>query len=320
MSQTQAGQGAAIILMPNDITLSMIDAGTSVPEVDTSRGEVAWVAGAHSAGDRLVNFEGNLYTAVAAPGAVQPGTDTRVWRRTGPSNRMAPFDLMRSTAAQAQGELVFVIKAGFFTGLRLSGLAGDRLEITLMEHIEGVDQVVQQWQWDMFEQALGLFEYLYQPLRQIDQKAIFDLPLLADARLHIRITAGSSGRCAIGMLTLGFWETLLGSMPSFGGVEYGAQAEIKTYTDVEEDSDGGWVITPRAGGPATNIDCTVVIDADQANAAHALLSRVAGKPVAFIASQLGRYDYLNTLAILNATVSPTDYKHATLRITGRGSI
>lgn len=311
---------SAVILAPLDITLANILSGTTVPEVDEARGEVAWVAGAHASGAVNVNCDGSLWTAVDEPGNVRPGTDTTKWRRQGPSNRMAPFDLMRSTAAESNGELLYVIKAPFFTGLRLDGLVGERLEITLVE-IDGENETVHEhWEGDMYEQALGLFEYLYYPLRQIEQRAMFNLPLLANAQLRVRITASNNGKCAIGMMTLGFWESLLGNRPDFGGVEYGASAKIKTYTEISEKKDGSWEITPRRTGPAININCTVIIDAEQANSAFQKLKRAAGKPVAFIASNLGRYDYLNTFAILDAEISPPNWGMATLRITGRGSV
>lgn len=313
---------AAIILEPLDITPTMVIAGTSVPEVDTARGEVAWVAGSHASGAKNVNCDGALWEAVATPGSTRPGADYTKWRRTGPSNRMAPFDYMRSTAAEALGELVFVLQPGFYNGLRLDGLAGEYLEVVQYERTspdpEGL-QVLQRWSGDMYEQARGLFEYLYMPLRQIKQKHWLDWPMAANAELHIRITASNNGRCAVGMITLGFWETLLGQRADFGGVEYGAESTIKTHTTVADNPDGSWEFTPRTG-VSNNISCTVVIDADEANAAHELIARASGKPVVFIASGLPRYDYLNTFCFLSASVSPTNWGVVQLRLTGKGSI
>lgn len=311
---------SAVILEPITVTPDMVAPGTSVPEADASVGEVAWVATHPYAGSEgLVVHQGVRWAAIAPSTGVVPGTDVTKWRRQGPSNRMAPFDYMNSTAAQAVSQLVYVLRPGFYSGLRLSGLVGEHLEVTQYERIDGQLQVVEQWSGDMYEQARGLFEYLYMPLRQISQKLWLEWPLVNEAELHIRITASNGGRCAIGMITLGFWETLLGSKPDFGGVEYDAESEIKSYTTIEDNADGSWDIVPRAG-VANNISCTVVIDADQANAAHELLQRVSGKPVAFIASGLPRYDYLNTFAILSARVSPMNYRMAQLRITGKGSI
>ncbi|MBF6630646.1 MAG: hypothetical protein ITG01_05795 [Comamonas sp.] len=311
---------SAVILEPITVTPEMIVAGTSVPAVDINAGEVAWLQSTPYAGsEENVVHAGVRWASIAPSTGVVPGTDASKWRRQGPSNRMAPFDYMNSTAAKANGELVFILQPGFYSGMRLSGLVGERLEVTQYERVDGQLQVVEQWSGDMYEQARGLFEYLYMPLRQINQKLWLDWPLVNEAELHIRITASNGGRCAVGMITLGFWETLLGAKPEFGGVEYGAESEIKSYTTVEDNEDGTWDIVPRLG-VANNISCTVFIDAEQANAAHELLQRVSGKPVAFIASGLPRYDYLNTFAILSARVSPTSYGMAQLRITGKGSI
>lgn len=307
----------AAILIPLDITAAMIDAGTSVPAVDSAAGEVAWVAGAHASGATKVNHQGWLYTAIAAPASVEPGTDPTIWRRTGPSNRMAPFDEQTNTAASATESITYVLNPGFFTGLALYGLVGEQISMTLYDKSGG--EVIDSYTGELWEQPLGLFEYLYMPLRQINQKMWLDWPMVNDAQLRIRITASNGGRCAIGMITLGFWETLLGAKPEFGGVEYDAESEIKSHTSIEENEDGSWEYVPR-GGVSNNISCTVVVDAEEANAAHELLQRVSGKPVAFIASGLPRYDYLNTFSILSARVSPMNYGMAQLRITGRGSI
>lgn len=309
-------QGSAMLLLPNQITAAMITAGTSVPVVDSARGEVAWsIATAYTGVENKINYEGRLWASVAASTGVKPGTDTAKWRDEGPSNRMAPFDEALTTKCIAAGELKLVIKPGFFNGLALYGLVGERLEITLRATPGG--EIIYGWAGDMYEQAFGLFEYLYMPLRQITKRLAFDLAMAPDAELTIRITASNSGSCEIGMVVCGFWETLIGT-GEFGGVEYGASAEIKTYSYIKTNEDGSTTIVPRAS--ATNINCSVVIDAEQANKAVDLLTQVAARPVAIVLSGLPRYDYLNTVGLISGTATADTWRTAKLQITGKGFI
>lgn len=305
----------AVILIPLDITAAMIDAGTSVPAVDTAAGEVAWVAGSHASGATKVNHQGWLYTAIAAPANVEPGTDPTIWRRTGPSNRMAPFDDQTNTKARALESLTYVLRPGFFTGIALYGLYGEELEMTLYDSPDGV--VLDHYAGELWDQPLGLYEYLYMPLRQLTKWVRQDLELHPDAELHITVRAAEGREVGVGNIVVGHWATLLGS-GEFGGVEYGAGAEIKTYSYIKTNDDGSTTIVPRH--TATNISCTVVIDAEQASQAHALLSQVASKPVAFIASGLPRYDYLNTFGLVSASIHPESWRHASISLKVQGYI
>lgn len=307
---------SAVILIPLDIKANMIAAGTSVPVVDSERGEVAWDgATAYTAGAANVNYSGSLYTAITDSTNVRPNADTTKWRRQGPSNRMAPFDDQINTKARANGSLTYVLKPGFFTGLSVYGLSGETITVTLYDAPGG--NVVESYTGDLWDQPLGLFEYLYMPLRALTKWQRQDLPLYPDPELHITVSASNNVEVTIGHIVVGHWQTLLGN-GDFGGVEYGANAEIKTYSYIKTNDDGSTTIVPRH--TATNISCSVVIEAEQANLAHALLSQVASKPVAFIASGLPRYDYLNTFGLVSATVSPQSWRTATLNLKVQGFI
>lgn len=306
---------SAVILIPLDIKANMTAAGTSVPVVDSARGEVEWTAGSHNNGATNVNYGGSLWTAIDTPGDVMPGTDTTKWRRQGPSHRMAPFDDQINTKARANGSLTYVLRPGFFTGLSFYGLSGETITVTLYDAPGG--NVVESYTGDLWDQPLGLFEYLYMPLRALTKWQRQDLPLYPDPELHITVSASNNVEVTIGHIVVGHWQTLLGN-GDFGGVEYGANAEIKTYSYIRTNDDGSTTIVPRH--TATNISCSVVIEAEQANLAHALLQQVASKPVAFIASGLPRYDYLNTFGLVSATVIPQSWRTATLNLKVQGYI
>lgn len=304
----------AVILAPNTITAAMLAAGTTVPVVDTSVGEVAWLVGtAYPVGPR-VNHADSIWESVLASTGVTPGTDATKWLRFGPSNRMAPFDEKLNTRAVGAGSITYVIDAGFFTGFALYKLSGEHINIKLYDEPGGT--VVFERDSDLYEQAQGLFEYLFMPLRALTKLQVQDLPLLPGAQLHITITSPGAGEVGVGMIVFGFWETLLGS-GSFGGVEYGVGVEIKPYSFIKTLDDGSTEIVPRH--TALNVRCSVVIDAEQANAAVDLLTRVAAKNVAFIGSGLPRYDYINTYGLVSADIKTDNYGDARINLTVKGS-
>jgi hypothetical protein len=262
-----------------------------------------------------VNFDGSIWECVLAHTGVTPGTSATRWLRFGPSNRMAPFDDRPSTRTTRTTSLKYEIGLGFFTGFALYNIVGESINVKVLAGPGGTVEF--ETTRDLFDQALGLFEYLFLPLRPLGQLQVQDLPLLPTGQLHITITAAGSGAVGIGMVAVGFWETLLGS-GDFGGVQYGASAEIKTYSYFKENPDGSVEITPR--GTARNIRCAVMIDADQANAAADLLARIAAQPVAFIASGIGRYDYLNTFGLVSGDVNADNFSMSTVNLNIKGYV
>ena len=306
---------SAVILIPLSVTDAMMAAGTSIPAVDTSMGEAAWAAGtAYSAGQR-VNHGGSIWESVASSTGVTPGTDGTKWLRAGPSNRMAPFDDELNTRAVATGSMTYVLRPGFFTGLALWGLQGDHLTVRIYEQPGG--PVVEEYDADLYDQAAGLYELLFMPLRQRTQHYMRNLPLYPDAEVHITLSATGGGQVAVGLISIGHWDTLLGG-GDFGGVEYGATAEVKSYSYRKVADDG--TVTRKRRGSATNVDCSVVIDAEEANRAVELLHQVQGRPVAFIASGLPRYDYLSGFGDISGSATPQSFVHSILKIRIEGVV
>lgn len=310
-------EATAVILVPNTIGLSMVSSGTTVPVVDTDAGEVAYNAStAYTSGATGVNYEGWLYTALQNNTEITPGTDVKRWRRTGPSNRMAPFDDKLSTSATRPGSITYVLKPGFFTGISMFGLSGETISITVKDAPGGT--TIYSYSGDLWEQARGLFEYLFMPLRALTKWQYQGLELYPNAELTITISNTSpSQSVSVGAIICGHWQTLIGNA-EFGGVEYGGDAEIKTYSYFEENEDGVIEITPRNSG--TNVNCSLVIKSEQANQSFDILQSVASRPVAFIASGLPRYDYLNTYGLVSASVSPQTWNTSRINIKVRGYI
>ena len=306
---------SAVVLLPLTITDSMLAAGTTIPSVDAAAGEVAWVAGPAYAVGQRVNHGGAIWEAVLASTGVTPGTDSAKWLRFGPSNRMAPFDDEFDTRATAAGSLTYVIRPGFFTGLALWGMQADHITVHIYDQPGG--QIVETYDADLYEQAAGLFELLFMPLRQRTRHYMRNLPLYPDAEVRITLSAAGGGQVAIGMISIGYWDTLLGK-GDFGGIQYGVTADVKSYSYIKRSDDGK--VTRVRRGSATNVSCSVVIEAEEANRAVELLHQVQGRPVAFIASGLPRYDYLSGFGDMSGSATPQSFVHAELKINIEGVV
>lgn len=293
-----------VVLIPVPIIPAMVVDGTTVPEVDPARGEVAWAAGEYAIKDWVVHA-GKVYECVKPttdkPNAV-PGTAAAesYWLFKDASNRMSAFDDELDTKTYATGSLTLVLQPGFFTGLALWGVEGDHLLIRILDAPGGEE--VERWEGDLYEQALGLYELLFMPLRQRTQMYLRNLPLYANPEIHITITASGDAQVAVALVSVGHWDTLLGT-DVWGGIEYGgATAAVKSYSYLQQ-LEGGRTKRVRRGS-STNVSCNVAIAADQANHAVNLLHQVQGKPVAFIASGMARYDYLSGFGDISGQVTP----------------
>lgn len=311
---------SAVLLIPLEITAGMIQAGTSIPEVDTDAGEQAWDPNTDYAGtETKINHGGSLYSAVAASKGVTPGTDTSKWRRTGPSNRMAALDSELNTITRRDGEITYVLRPGFFTGLTLQGMVGDQLDIEIYDRPKDDPgaELVESWSGDLFEQALGLYELLFMPLARRTQFYLENLPLYPDAEVHVSLTSGPTSTVELALLSIGHWDTLFNS-EAWGGVEYGAEAEVKSYSYMKRNDDGS--VTRVRRGSGNNVICTVVIPSDEANRVSELLHQVQGRPVAFIASGLPEYEYLNGFGDVSGSVNAEGPNHARISLKIEGAV
>lgn len=306
---------AARILVPLNIAASMVAAGTSIAEPDVSVGEAAWAAGtAYTTGQR-VTYSGSVWEAVAGSTGVTPGTDGTKWHRFGPSNRMAPFDEYTTTAARGTTSITYVLRPGFCNGLRLDGLAGAQLSVSLKDAPGGT--VVWSWSGDLFEPAIGLYELLFQPLRQLRVMSFAGLPLHPDPELTIVISASTGTAVAVGSIMVGDWRVLIG-VSEWGGVGYGASAQRKSYTYWDEMADGTYKIVRRPS--RRDVQCQVEFDANESMYADALLDEVQDRLVAFEASDMPRYGYLNTAGFVTGSISAVNYSASRLDLNIKGSI
>lgn len=311
------------IIVPITVTAGMISAGTTIAEPDA--GEVLWVANtAHALGDlRIRTTTHRVYRCVQAHGAraVFPENDPEYWKDIAPTKKWAPFDVYTSTAATASTSLTYVLSPGFFNSLSFYGLVGLTLEITVKDGPGGAiiypvggagPHVV-----DLFEQALGLYELLFTPLRQISRVVIKGIPIQPTSELTVKVVSGAADPVAMGMLNIGDYRSLISSN-LFGGTEYGATAEPKSYSYIKYFEDGTQQIVRR--GSATDMRGSVVMPAEDAAAAVDIVRAVLDVPVSCIATDARGYDYLNVFGLLSGSAEASGPAHSKFSFIVKGSI
>ena len=309
----------ARVLVPLKITAAMLKPGTTIAEPDLTRGEVAWVSAGNYVVDDLRTHAGSVWYCWKphAGRTALPENDPGYWLRKGPTNRMAPYDDYTSTRARAAGTMTYVVEPDeFYNGLSLWGLEGDTCTVTV-EDIATSVVTYGPTVFDLWAQAMGLYELLYTVLLKRESIDIDDLPMSPASRITITLNAAGGNEVALGTQKLGDWRSLIGG-GKWGGVEYGANSSRKNYTDFQENPDGTYTLVPRHSARITR--CSVEIEAEEAMVADGLLAEIANIAVVFQATDLPRYGFLNALCFLSGDISADDYGTTRLNLNGKGNI
>lgn len=289
----------ARVMVPIDVTASMIRAGTSIPEPDTSKGEVAWAASASQVVGNLRTYNGSVWRCSQAHNGrtATPDLDTSYWSREGPTNRMAPFDDYSNTKVVGVTSMTYVLQPGFLNGLAVYGMEGSAYSIVVRDSPGGA--VARSWSGDLYSQAAGLYELLYAPLMPIEQLSFDDIPISPTAEVTITLSAAPGGRVAIGTIKVGDWRQFVDSGQP-GGTRQGAESTRKSYTLRKYNFDGTYTIMRRA--KSRDVSGSIVVTPDQAMQADAILTEVEDRAAPFEASGLPKYGFLNTIGFLTATM------------------
>lgn len=310
------------ILMPINIVDSMIVAGTNIPVVDTSVGEVAWVAsGSFVVGDLRV-YAGGVYSCVKAHTATltnkPPSEDKINWLFKEPTNRMAPFDEYVYTAAKKAGEIKYVLTPGFFTGWAMYGAEADVIDVIFRDHSGG--EILKTRTQEMWEQAFGEWEYLFGNLQRTTKITQSDWPLRPAGELEIVLKRNNPEVIAeLGYLAVGQWQKMLLPKSSMGGTEYGAEVTPKSYGYMRYNPEDG-TYTRRKGRVAKLITASVVIDADEAPRVERLLEKIIDIPVAIEADSLPRYGHISTVGFVTGSVRSEGWGYARVNIKVEGNV
>lgn len=308
---------SARVMVPVKITDAMVAAGTTVPEPNTANGEVAWVASGSYAIDDLRTSNGSVYSCSRAHSGrtARPEADPGYWLRKGPTDRMAPFDDYSATKSRGKGSISFVLTPGFINGVSVYGPEGATYSLVVRDAPGG--DVIREQHGDLYAQAAGLWELLFTPLPALEKISMDEIPIAPNAEVSVTIRAPGNGAVAVGDIKVGDWRQLIGEA-NFGGAEYGAEAQRKSYTYRQVNDDGTFRQIPR--GNVRDVTCRVVIDAEQAMYADAILGEIIDTVVPFEASGLPRYGYLNTRGFVTGSIRADNWGETSLNLIVKGAI
>lgn len=315
------------ILLPKTITNAMFGAGTNIPEVDslTSPVEVQWVSGGSFTKGTRRTLNGYWYEAVQdmttnPANTIQPGTAAAegYWLKDegAPTNRMAPFDKYLFTKARRAGSIVYELTPGFVNGVAIYEMEADHLNITVKD---GATDLITPVDIELWEQAPGLWEYLFGELERGDYYALKDIPINPNAKITITISRNNPAtEAAVGFISVGNWKTLLAPLTQASGVQYGVEATTRDYSYSQEYKDGTYIDVE--GRKATDINLSCVIDAAEAPSAKLLLEQILGKAVAIEVSELPKYSHLATVGKVTGSVRSVNWPTAQVDLQIKGNV
>lgn len=315
------------ILLPKTITNAMFGAGTNIPEVDSSTtpAEVAWASGGTFALKDRRTRDGYWYECVQAitgapANTYVPGSAAAEgwWLKDegAPTNRMAPFDKYLFTKARRAGSIVYELTPGFINGAAIYEIEGDNLEITVKD---GATDLITPIDIELWEQAPGLWEYLFGELERGDYYALKDIPINPNAKITITISRNNPAtEAAVGFISVGNWKTLLAPLTQASGVQYGVEATTRDYSYSQEYKDGTYIDVE--GRKATDINLSCVIDAAEAPSAKLLLEQILGKAVAIEVSELPKYSHLATVGKVTGSVRSVNWPTAQVDLQIKGNV
>lgn len=311
-----------------------LDANPPMPENDPTRWEdqgeyagqleVPWISSGpfnYYVGDLFIRTSTHrtyeCVVAHAAGSGVPPELDPTRWLDVGPTNRWKAFDPYSVTPTVADSTLTYVIQPGaFVTGISIWKPQGDTYSIVVKDAPGGA--VIASKTGDLYEQAAGFYEYLYQPWRQVQKVGIDNIPLALDPEITVTITAASGTRAAIGTLLIGDWRVFIGA-GEWGGTEYGASSSRQSYSYLEYNADGT-IKREVKRASRRDVRASVIVPAEEAMYADALIEEVMNIAVEFEATEMPRYGYLNLIGRLTADMTAENNIMTKINITMKGSI
>lgn len=316
------------ILVPSKIVASSFKPGTSIPEVDTDAGEVAWSpTGAYAVHDLRV-YDGNVYSCVLAhtSKAGDPKPDEAViparWLFKEPSNRMRPFDEYLYTKARRQQQLKYVLNVPFATGFAMHGVDADRYDFVYRDtpndaYPEG--EILGSSSGQMWAQAYGHFELLFGNLQRTTKWTSPRLPLRPSATAEITLTRNDPNAFAsVGWIGIGQWHEIKAPGRDVGATEQGMEYEPRTTARRKDNGDGTYT---RTRGLKSKVGTgTAIFDAKEAPRVAALLDQALDQIVAVDFSDMPRFAHLSGVGHFTGTIAHTGYEYCRMRFTMDGNV
>lgn len=302
------------ILIPS--ASMVIKPGTTIPEVDTAAGEVAWAAGTYAVDDLRV-YGGSVYSCVQAHTSTSadptPDKDPTRWLFKEPSNRMSPFDEYMYTKARKPGSLTYVLQVPFASGFAVYGMEAGSFHFVYRdaptaEDPEGAALV--DVEKSTLSQARGLYQLLFRrsSLQRITKWTSPRLPLRPNATAEITLSNSDAMQpVSAGWIGLGHWHEIKAPKRDIGATEQGVEWTPRTTAKRKDRGDGTYTRTKGLRSKVTS--GSAIFGADEMPRISALLEQCMDTLVAVDFSDLPKYAHLSGVGFLTGTVAHDSFQH-----------
>ncbi len=276
---------------------------SNVPEND----DPVWdAATSFTVGQRCIDGH-TIYESVQAPNVNKtPDAEPLYWARIGPTNRWAMFDAEISSQTSATDAIAVEIKPGYVTGLALFGLVGSNVSVTVRDGAGGPvvysreqsldGSIVEDW-----------FAYFFEPIDQLEEVVLSDLPPYSSARIAVSIT-GTVVKCGV---------LAVGSVYDLGGMVPGASAGIIDYSRKDTDANGKTTFKKRQYSKRTS--ARLFVENASINKLQRILASLRATPCVWIGTDAPGYQPLTVFGFyrdFSIDVAYTTRSYCNLEIEG----
>ena len=258
------------IITPQPVTEANLTS-SNVPETDYP----LWTAGTYTLGTRRI-YAHQIYEVIVSSTTTQPDVGAVAsppqWLDLGATNRYKMFDSVISTQTSQTGTIVVtILPAQITNAVAFFGLAGNTINVTVTDPIEGV----------VYNQTKTLqdntfiadwYSYFFEGFYQKEDAVFIDLPSYNNASITVTIDAGA-GTAKCGEMVMGRQQTL-------GVTNFGTSVSIQDYSVKTTDQFGNVVIVQRAFSKRADYDVTV--ETSLVSAVQKLLADVRTTATVFI--------------------------------------
>lgn len=311
------------ILVPVDAlnTPGVIQSVTSNGVTLAEDSNAAWSPTATYTADQVVYKGTRLYSATGKEGNTNkdPSVITNqfvaagpnnFWVDIGPTNRSAMFDALNSTQTSAPSPLVFVLRPGAFNGFALLNIDADSYSVTVKDSPGGA--VIYSEPLTPLEGSMpgDYYEYFFDRFKPLTQFIRSGIDPYGTSEITVSLNK-STGPVKLGMFAIG-------DMKPVGTPQRDAVVNPGSFNYVKQDAFGNLTVKRRPSATGMSISC--ITETFNANTIKADIDFVSGIPCVVIGSEAPMYEWMTTVGLVRATLSPVPFPYTTVKLDITGTI
>lgn len=260
-----------ILIKP--ITITEPKLTSTIPVIDTSAGEAAWVAGTYSLGQRAVDNNA-IYEVVADPTTTdRPSAGVaktpKSWVYISSTNRFRMFDNANNTQSIQDNLTVQIVPSDLANSLACFNV--DCTDITVTVFAAGGEEVYSR---DVMmrsrPQVNSWYNYYYSGFDIINKLVLLDLPPTTNGSIKAEFFGNDS---AVGTF-------VIGNQVELGAAQYGTGAQLLDFSNPVEDEFGN--ITYTDGFRAKLVDFKILADTTSLDYVFTEMSNLGQTPAVFV--------------------------------------